>query len=432
MSATPRLLRRAGIALTALALASTATACTAGGDAGSAGGNTLTIDTSFVVKSLDPGHVYEATGNTAVHAMYDTLLTFHGSDMTRPQPDLATSYRMSKDAKTFTFHLRRDARFADGSPLTADDVVFSLNRLRNLKASPSVTVTDLTASRTDAHTVVVHVTKPDPNVPVILTQPYTGIVNSTLVKAKGGTDGADAAKADTAQKYLDRASAGSGPYLLDSFDASSQLVLKANPRYWGPKPRFSRVVLRNMDVQNQKLTMSRTKGTELALDLSGRMLEGLPSTLQRSSADDTFYFLTLNADPAVSKVTSNPAFVKAVRASIDYAGVAKLFGGNASPAAGVVPPAYPGALPKSEAQHQDLAKAKQLLADAGLHTPTVQLMYPSITYRGVDLGTVATKVQGDAKKAGIRITLDPQPLSSFLNAQRGGKVAMRFSPQSLN
>lgn len=432
MSATPRLMRRAGIALTALALASTAAACSAGGDAGSAGGSTLTIDTSFVIKSLDPGHVYEATGNTAVHAMYDTLLTFHGADMSKPQPDLATSYQASADAKTFTFHLRKDATFGNGDKLTADDVVFSLNRLRNLKASPSVTVANLTASKTDAYTVVVHAAKADPNVPVILTQPYTGIVNSKLVKAKGGTDGADAAKTDSAQKYLDATSAGSGPYLLDSFDASSQLVLKANPKYWGAKPKFSRVVLRNMDVQNQKLTMSRAKGPELALDLSGKMLEGLPSSLRQSSADDTFYFLTLNADPKISKTTSNPAFVQAVRAAIDYRGVARLFGGNASPAAGVVPPAFPGALPASEAQHQDLAKARKLLADAGLHAPSVKLMYPSITYRGVDLGTIATKVQGDAKKAGIRLTLDPQPLTSFLNAQQSGKVAMRFSPQSLN
>ncbi|GAA3514911.1 ABC transporter substrate-binding protein [Actinocatenispora rupis] len=431
MSVTPRHARRVGATLVALALATAATACTAGG-AGGGSAKTLTIDTSFVIKSLDPGHVYEATGNTTVHALYDTLLTFHGSDMTKPQPDLATKYTVSADAKTFTFTLRDDARFSDGTPVTADDVVFSLNRLRNLKASPAVTVGGLTASKTDAHTVVVRSATADPNVPIILTQPYTGIVNSKVVKQKGGTDGADAAKSDTAQKYLDGASAGSGPYVLKSFDASSQVVLTANPKYWGAKPTFSRVVLRNMDVQNQKLTMAKTTGAELALDLSGKMLEGLPSSLKQSSADDTFYFLTLNADPAVSKVAANPAFVKAVRASIDYPGVAALFGGGATPAAGVVPPAYPGALPKSEAQHQDIAAAKKLLADAGLKNPTVSLMYPSITYRGVDLGTIATKVQGDAKKAGIRLTLDPQPLTSFLDKQRGGKVAMRFSPQSLN
>ncbi|HEY3504474.1 MAG TPA: ABC transporter substrate-binding protein [Actinocatenispora sp.] len=432
MSVTQRHVRRAGVALAALALATAATACTAGGAAGGGSQKTLTLDTSFVIKSLDPGHVYEATGNTTVHALYDTLLTFHGSDMTKPAPDLATKYVMSDDAKTFTFTLRDDARFSDGSPVTADDVVFSLNRLRNLKASPAVTVGGLTASKTDAHTVVVKSATADPNVPIILTQPYTGILNAKVVRGKGGTDGADAAKADSAQKYLDGASAGSGPYVLKSFDASSAVVLTANPKYWGTKPAFSRVVLRNMDVQNQKLTMSKTTGSELALDLSGTMLEGLPKSLSQSSSDDTFYFLTLNADPAVSTLTANPAFVRAVRAAIDYRGVAALFGNGATPASGVVPPAYPGALPASEAQHQDLAKARRLLADAGLKNPTVSFMYPSITYRGVDLGTIATKVQGDVKKAGITLKLDPQPLTSFLDKQRSGKVAMRFSPQSLN
>jgi peptide/nickel transport system substrate-binding protein len=192
------------------------------------------------------------------------------------------------------------------------------------------------------------------------------------------------------------------------------------------------VVIGNMDVQNQKLTISKASTATVALDLSGSSLDGLPDSLQQSGAQDTYYFLTLHQDPAVDKVTSNLDFVRALRASIDYQGVAALFGENAQAAAGVVPPAFPGALPESESQEQDLDAAKQYLADSGLDNPKVTLMYPSITYRGVDLGTIAAKVQGDAKKAGITVELNPQPIAAFLDAQSGGKVAMRFSPQSLN
>ncbi|MCH3144743.1 ABC transporter substrate-binding protein, partial [Listeria monocytogenes] len=64
---------------------------------------TLTVDTSFVVKTLDPGMVYEATGNIAVHALYDTLVTFDGSDVSTVKPSLARSFEQSDDAKTFTF-----------------------------------------------------------------------------------------------------------------------------------------------------------------------------------------------------------------------------------------------------------------------------------------------------------------------------------------
>ncbi|MGH3448828.1 MAG: ABC transporter substrate-binding protein, partial [Nocardioidaceae bacterium] len=104
----------------------------------------------------------------------------------------------------------------------------------------------------------------------------------------------------------------------------------------------------------------------------------------------------------------------------------------ADPAAGLVPPAFAGALPKSDASTQNLAKAKDLVAESGIDSPTIKFVYPSITYRGVDLGTIATKVAGDAKKAGITLKLTPQPLTTFLNSERDGKAEMVFTPQSLN
>ncbi|MDI1463284.1 ABC transporter substrate-binding protein [Catellatospora sp. KI3] len=434
MSVNPRRLRAAALALVALTTASATAACTAGsgGSGTQAAADTLTVDTSFVIKTLDPGRVYEATGVTATHALYDTLLTFKGSDVSKPVPELAESYEASADAKTFTFKLREGVKFSDGTPLTADDVVFSLNRLKNVKASPAVMVTDLTASKTDDKTVVVTSAQPNPNVPVVLAMSATGVVNSKVAKANGATDSADAASADTAQQFFDKTSAGSGPYTLKSYDPSSQVVLEANPNYWGAKPRFNRVVLRNMDVQTQKLTMSRATSAEVSLDISGKLLDGLPDTLLTSGVQDTIYYLILNADPAVSPVTSNPKFRQALRASIDYQGVAALYGKGAGPGAGLVAPAFPGTLPAGEEGKRDVNLAKQLLAEAGLSKPTVKFTYPTITYRGVDLGTVATKVQGDAAEAGITLELNPQPLTSFLDVMRSGKMAMGFSPQSLN
>lgn len=435
MSVTSRRLRGVVPAAVTLAALSAMAACTAGGSgksSGSGGSTTLTVDTSFVLKTLDPGRVYEATGLTAIHAMYDTLLTFKGSDVSKPVPDIAESYQASADAKTFTFTLRQNAKFSDGSPVTADDVVFSLNRLKNLKGSPAVTIAGLSFAKQDDHTVVVTSETPNPNVPVVLSMPATSILNAKVAQAHGATDGAAAAQADTAQKYLDGASAGSGPYVLKTYEPNSQVVLEANANYWGTKPKFARVVVRNMDVQTQKLTMSRATGAELALDLSGKLLDGLPSSLSMTGVQDTIYFLYLNADPAVSPATSNPKFRDALRAAIDYNGVAALYGKGAAPAAGLVAPAYPGTLPASEAPKQDLAKAKQLLAEAGLTNPSVKFIYPAITYRGVDLGTVATKVQGDAAQAGIKLELTPEPLTTFLDEMRGGKSAMGFTPQSLN
>ncbi|UFU06724.1 ABC transporter substrate-binding protein [Ruania halotolerans] len=434
---------RVGAAVAAAA-ALTLTACTAGGSGGGAAGGggsddespgqggTLTVSTSFVVNSLDPGQVYEATGALAVHAMYDTLVTFEGSDVTTPVPLLAESWEVNEDATEFTFTLTDGAVFSDGSPVTAEDVVFSINRLHNLQGSPAVTVEGLAASSPSEGVVVVTSEQSNPNVPTILAMPAAGILNAEATEAEGGTAAEDAASADAATEFLNGASLGSGPYVLDSFDPASEIVLTANPEYWGETPGYQRIVISNVEAETQKLTMQRAEGDQIALDLSGRLLEDLPESVQVSASQDTFYFLTLHQDPAISEITSNPDFVRALRASIDYDGLAALFGDDALPAAGMVPTAFPGALPESEAQQQDLDAAADHLEASGITDPTVELMYPAITYRGVDLGTIATKIQFDAEQAGIAIVLDPQPIASFLEAQTGGEVPFRFSPQSLN
>ena len=404
----------------------------AGTGGGSGSGKTLSVDTSFVLKGLDPGTVYEPTGDMIVHSLYDTLVTFNGSDISKPQPDLASSYTAAPDGKTFTFQLRSNAVFSDGSAVTAADVVWSLNRLKNLKGSAAPIVANLSFSAPDAHTVVVTSSEVNPDVPIILAEPYAGVLNEKLAKQHGGTDGANAAQADTLGNYLNSHSLGSGPYEIDSFDAASQVVLTANSKFWGTKPGFSRVVFSNMDVQNQKLTMAKSPSSTIALDLAGNALEGIPSSLHQTGSPDVYYQLRLDADPAISKVTSNRDWVQALRASLDFQGIAALFGKSGTPAAGMVPTAYAGALPDSEAQHQDLSKAKSLLAASGVGDQSVKLLYPAITFVGVDLGTIAAKVQSDAAKAGIKIQLDPAPIASFLSQRDSAKVAFSFSPQVLN
>src|SRR5207249_764757 len=165
-------------------------------------------------------------------------------------PLLVQSWTASRDAKTFTFDLKQNAAFADGTPLTAADVVFSFRRLVNLKGNPSFLLAGVTASAKGKYTVILRSKTPNTALPAILANPSAGIVNSKLVRQHGGTDAANASKADKAEKWLNSAGstgAGSGPYLLKSFSTTSQVTLQPNPRYWGSKkPAFGTVVLRNM------------------------------------------------------------------------------------------------------------------------------------------------------------------------------------------
>lgn len=401
---------------TLVAAALVVSAC--GSDSQDSGNSsTLTVDMSFTTKSLDPGQGSEQTGLLTIHAAYDTLLTFKGADVSKPVPDLAKSYTASDDDKTFTFILDPAAVFSDGTPVTSADVVFSLNRLKNLKGSPSSDVQNLSFSATDEHTVVVSSTVSDPAVPTILTEGPASVLNSKVAKEHGGTDAADASTKDTLGPYLNTHSIGSGPYQIESADFASRIVLTTNPKYWATKPTFSRVVIQNMNVDNQKLTMSKLPKSELALDLEGNALVGLPSELQISQSWSGDYELRMNTNPSISKVTSNADWVAALQAAVDYPGVAALFGPKPKVPAGIVPFAYAGALPESEAQTRDLDKAKSLLAQSGVGDQTVSLLYPAISYNGVDLGDIVAKIQRDAAEAGIKIQLDPAPIASFLAKQ---------------
>ena len=164
---------------------------------------TLVVDTSFVVQTIDPARMFEPTSQIAVKALYDTLLTFTAGG-TKPQPWLASSWKASKDAKVFTFKLRRDVRFTDGTPLTSADVVFSFRRIINLKGSPSFLLANTKVSAPDRYTVVLRSSVSNPALLRIVPNPSLGIVNSKLVKAHGGTVAAFSAGTDLGSEFVVR------------------------------------------------------------------------------------------------------------------------------------------------------------------------------------------------------------------------------------
>lgn len=419
----------AAIALATVALTAAA-GCSAGGSSGGAD-DTLVVNTSFVYKTLDPARAYEQTGYVGVHSLYSTLLTFDASDVETPVPDLAESFESNDDNTEFTFTLRDNATFSDGSPVTSEDVVFSFDRMLNMKGSASGFFAGLTFGAPDEQTVTITSAEPNPTLTTLLAMPAASILNEEVAMANGASAAPDAATADTAQQFLDTTSAGSGPYVLERNDPGNEIVLTANENYWGEKPDYSRVVVRNMDIQNQKLTMTRSTAPELALDLTGNLLDGLPDSLNVSELQDTMYYAYANTNPAVSPVTSNPAFATAFKAALDYQGIADLYGRGGDTLGGFIAPAYPGSLPKEDGPTQDLELATQLVQDNGLGGQPVEYIYPAITYRGVDLGTVATKIQGDVVKAGIDLQLSPLPLAAFLERNRAGTAPMGMSPQAL-
>ncbi|QFP75226.1 ABC transporter substrate-binding protein [Deinococcus sp. AJ005] len=158
--------------------------------------------------------------------LYDTLLqpTADGKGV---QPGLASAYSLSKDGKTVSLTLRSGIKFADGSPITAADVKWSLDRARNPDNGAWVGLVGSIASvAASGNKVTVTLKKPDPSIIPALATFNTGIMPQKLFNAAPGKNDAEKAKA-FAEKPI-----GSGPFVLSEWKRGSYMVLKRNPYYW--------------------------------------------------------------------------------------------------------------------------------------------------------------------------------------------------------
>jgi peptide/nickel transport system substrate-binding protein len=414
--------------LTAAALASGATTRS------SAPTQTLVIDRSFEIKTADPQRAFEPTAAIVNRGVYDTLFTYKGNDLAHPRPLLVQSWSASKDAKTFVFKLRRNVHFADGTPLTAQDAVFSFNRLINLKGNPSFLLDGVTVSSRGKYTVVLRSKAPNAALPSILTNTSLGIVNSKLVRRHGGTSAVGADTKDKAEKWLNSSAsrgAGSGPYLLQKYSTTSQITLVPNPRYWGAnKAKFKTVVVRNMIAPTQLINIQRGKH-EVAIDLSSdqaQTIKGNSRLKVRTRPSTWVFWLLMNNNPAVSSITSNKQFQTAVRYALDYRSIVSVAGPGAIQAPGIIPSMFLGALPRKEAIKQNLTRARAALQASGAGSRTLTLEFPSdLTINGVPFTSLAQRVQANLQTAGFHVELAGATVGTWLQKYRDGKMAFGLS-----
>ena len=384
----------------------------------------LVIDSEFNHKTLDPQREFEDGGNMMDRAIYDTLLTFKGSDASRPVPDLALSYTVNADSTVYTFKLRKAARFSDGTPVTSADVVYSLDRLKNIQGNPSSLMDGLTATATDPYTVVITADQPDTAVPVKVAGPEFGVVNSKLVAAHGGYALTGANTKDTAENFLNTTSAGSGPYMLSKFSLTTEVDLVANPKYWGPRPAYSKIVIRNVTQAVQALDVQKGVAN-IALDLSPKQVDSLSGVNVTAGVSTTVWFLYSNANPTISAITSDPNFQNAVRYALNYKDLVAFAGKGAIQAAGIIPSAFQGALKPADATQQNVALAKADLAKTAYKGEEIGLRYwGGGAWEGISFDDFATIIASQLAAVGINLKLEPTPVGDALTTYRDGTDTM--------
>jgi peptide/nickel transport system substrate-binding protein len=375
------------VVLAAAALVGTVQAQTRGG--------TLTVARPADVNLWDPKFTNDNDSLWAQGQIFANLLQI-SPDGTETRPWLAESFTINEDSSVYVFNLRQNAFFCDGSPITAEDVKFSFDRVTEpdsavtwqFPSNPQVEVLD---------TYSVQITLSRPNVAFYSYLTLWG--SSILSKAHAERVGIAA----LAENPL-----GSGPFCLDSWTKGSEVVLTPNPGYWdSERPYVDRVVLRVVQDDNARLLQVRTGAVDIALAIPFSLARALDGVNGVSTSTQTIFgsaalVPNLRTVPAFSDLKVRQAMMRAIdkEAMID----ALLFG-QGVPAQS---PFYgPGILFWTDefAVPYDLDAAKALMAESGFPNGfTATLILPS----GDQLAQQTATIFADQMAAlGIDIRISP-------------------------
>ncbi len=386
--------------------------------------------------SLDPAVVYEFSGVLIAHNVYETLVRFEGADLSTLKPGLAESWNIKEagDNWEITFHLRQGVKFASGNPLTADDVVYSFQRVIALNKSPAFLFTDIAQLKpenikaVDPSTVVV--TLPKTASPQgflsILTFTIGGIVDSKEVKAheSGG---------DYGSGWLLDHSAGSGPYMIDHWTKETEVLLKANPNYSGPQPALTQVLIKHIpEATNQQFALEKGD-VDIARNLGPEQIEALKGRSGvTTTTGDSLLLIYVGMNVTV-KPLDNVKVREALRTAVDYDGIIQqLLKGNARKVQTIIPAGLAGHNPDAPFQ-QDIEKARALLREAGQEGGfTLELLVPTGSAPGgVTWADLAAKLQSDWAKIGVTVNIVQTAQAELLNvyrAQKGQLVLILWGP----
>ncbi|GJD53036.1 Glutathione-binding protein GsiB [Methylobacterium crusticola] len=277
----------------------------------------------------DPVRSTATSAAEVIFMLADTLVSLD-FDMKTIKPLLATSWTVSPDGRTYTFDLRRDVKFCDGRPMTAEDVVYSFKRwidpaTRSPVAARAGFVKDIRAA--DDHTVVYELKEPSSDLLYQLTLSFASVVDKAAVEALGQNFGVQGFNA-------------TGPYCWASWTPRQELVMKRNPHYtWGPPiyrnpaPQIDQIVWKIVPEANTMMAAMQTRQADvtyypphIAIDTMKRV-PGLNVQQQKNYIYDVFVGFKVN-----KPVVEDGTIRRAANMAVNKDAIAKaVYFGNGTP-----------------------------------------------------------------------------------------------------
>ncbi len=356
-----------------------------------------------IVGGFDPAEAYEASNIEVCGSLYRTLVTIDPTDTTKLIGDLAESWKVSQDGRSITFKVREGQKFESGNPITAEDVVFSLQRAIRLAKGPSYTLSPFGWTADNAAELI----KAEGDTVSLnaKSSAASGILLSCLTTTAGGVIEKKAVlenevDGDLGNTWLKAHSASSGPYRLVEWQASERIVLEASP-HADSIPAIPRLVIQHVSDPSTQLLLLSKGDVDIARDLGADELKSIRDKPEYNFVNtDSLQQMYLGMNMGGEQLKSEQVR-QAIKWAIDYRSIAEhLTAHTWSVWQSFEPKGIPGAI--SGNFQKDLAKAKGLLAEGGFAEGF------SITldhYAAKPFSDIAQAIQADLGEVGIKVEL---------------------------
>jgi peptide/nickel transport system substrate-binding protein len=382
-----------------------------------AAAQTLRVGVSAPITSIDPHYHNLAPNNSLGAQIFERLVEMDEHD--HLVPGLATSWKLVAP-DVWEFHLR-PAKFQNGNEFTADDVVFTLNRVPNVPNSPSnfaaYTKPVTSAEVVDAHTIRLHTNGVFPLLPAYMTAVF--MLNR---KADEGMT--------TEDFNSGKAAIGTGPFRLVSYKPDDRIELERYDDYWGPKGTWQHVTVRMIPNDASRVAALLAGDVDfidfvptedlakLSTDPKVKLWEQLGIRIIFLGLDQSHDQSPFITGPNGEKLDKNPLKDLRVRQALSVAInrqaiVDRIMEGAAVPSGQFLPPGTFGYVPDLQAPAYDPAQAKALLAQAGYPNGfRIALHGPNDRY--VNDARIIQAIGQMWQRIGVQTQVDPLPWTSYV------------------
>jgi len=372
------------------------------------------------VLTLDPHSQNHATTNNILGHAYEGLVVYDRNY--KVVPSLATSWQNTSPTN-WRFNLRKDVKFQDGSPFTADDVIFSFNRIKQPQGTMQIYVAGVKdIVKVDSHAVDVVLDKPNPT---LLNNFVTFYIMSKSWAEKNKSEKVQDYKAKE-ETFASRNTNGTGPYIIKEWAPDQRLVLTANTNWWGKREgnvtdvtytpikenatRIAALLAGDVDIVTDLPTqdVQRLRNDKKVMVLDGPEVRTIFIGLDQGS-DELKYgskgknpFKDVRVRQALNMVVDRDAIRRTIMRNLSV------------PAALIIAPGVSGhteALDKPAPVNLDAAK--KLLTDAG-YPNGFEFTLDCPNNRYVNDEEVCQAVVGMWAKLGVKVRLNAMPFGPFI------------------